>query len=88
MNIDKLKTRKRVKVTNLQSNLGILAQPEYLKKRKADARGVLLHPVENHENCWWVRQDDCSIAPYWFHELSEDTEPPPPPFGSGMPFGD
>ena len=88
MNIKKLKAKKRVKVTDLQSSFGILSQPEYLKNRKTDARGTLLRPVTNHENCWWVRHDDCSYAPYWFHELSEDTEPPPPPFGSGKPFGD
>jgi hypothetical protein len=88
MNVNDLKAKKRVRVANLYDPPGILAMPEYLKHRRADARGVLTRQVPGHEGCWWVRQDDGNFAPYWFHELELDTAPPPPPFGSGRPFGD
>jgi hypothetical protein len=88
MNVNDLKPKKRIKTTDLSDPPGILAMPEYLSNRKSGNTGMLTQQVPGHEGCWWVRQDNGTYAPYWFHEMELEKEPHHSFFGRGLPFGD
>lgn len=74
MNIGLIHPRLRVRVQNLACPARLLADPSYLANRQEGARGVIMLAVVDHPGAWWVRQNDGSEAPYWFHELEADTE--------------
>jgi len=73
MNIALIQPRVRVQVRCLAYPSHLLADPLYLANRREGARGVTMCVVVDHPGAWWVRQDDGSEAPYWFHELEADT---------------
>jgi hypothetical protein len=77
MNIDHVQLGMPVRTTP-ESRCTLIADPQYLKNRR-EGHGVIWGVLTQHTGSWWVmHHDDFSLAPYWFHEMEPDDDPPQP----------
>lgn len=78
MNVALIKPKLPV-LTQPEDKFLILAEPEVLAQRKA-THGTVWKPVQGYQGAWWVKHaEDGTVAPYWYHELQEDPNPPEEP---------